>query len=114
MNDIHVKILPEAENFLDTLPYVLLHEGYKMSLEYAEKYVDDILNFILTLPHIPHYTLRPEFAYHFSRYGDNLQYAFFKRKSSSKTTWYVFFERKTNLILVKHITNNWLEGHYIR
>ena len=30
----------------------------------------------------------------FNRYGRDLQYAFFKRKSSKHTTWYVFFNRK--------------------
>ena len=114
MADIQVRVLPEAEEFLDSLPDVLFREGYKMNLEYAEKYVDDILSFISDLPHIQHYTLLPEFAYHFARYGTNLHYAFFKRNSSSKTTWYVFFECKGDFILVKHITNNWLEGHYIR
>lgn len=113
MTDAEVRILPEVEDFLDTLPYVLLQDGYKANLEYAEKYVDDILDFISTLPYIPHHTVSPEFAYHFLRYGHNLQYAFFRRKKS-KTTWYVFFERKGNLLLVKHITNNWQEGHYIR
>lgn len=110
---MQVKILPEAEEFLESLPDILFRDGYKITLEYAENYVDEILNFISNLPNIQHYTLLPEFSYHFLRYGENLHYAFFKRKSS-KTTWYVIFERKDNLILVKHITNNWLEGHYIR
>jgi hypothetical protein len=27
-------------------------------------------------------------------------------KSNKRTTWYIFFSRKNNRILVKHITNN--------
>ena len=50
----------------------------------------------------------------FSQCGENLWYAFFNRKSSPRTTWYVFFEKCDNRILVKHISNNWLEGQYIR
>lgn len=51
--------------------------------------------------------------HHFERYGMNLQYSFFKRKGS-KTTWYIFFEQRNNIILVKHISNNWIEGQYLR
>ncbi len=109
-----IRIYPEVEDFLYYLPTLLLLEGYKSSCESAEKIVDDIIGFIAQLPFVPHYKLPISVEYHFLRYGDNLQYAFFKRKSSPKTVWYVFFVESDNRILVKHITNNWIEGQYIR
>ncbi len=114
MQHFEIHILPEAKSFLQDLPFVLIQEGYNSTYEVAEKIVDDILDFILQLPSVPHYKIPDSVAYHFSRYGNNLQYTFFKRKSSRKTTWYIFFTVKGNKILVKHISNNWTEGQYIR
>lgn len=109
-----IRILPEVEEFLYYLPTELLLEGYKSYYSSAEELVDDIINFISQLPLVSHYKLPLSVEYHFACYGKNLQYAFFKRKSSPKTTWYIFFSEFENRILVKHITNNWIEGQYIR
>lgn len=109
-----IHILPEVEDFLYYLSDVLLQDGYKPSYESADIMVNDIIDFIAQLPSVPHYKLSPSVEYHFTRYGENLQYAFFKRKSAPKTTWYIFFVESDNRILVKHISNNWIEGQYIR
>lgn len=114
MPTIEIRVLPEVEDFLYCLSDVLVIDEYKPSYESAEKIVDDIIDFISQLPSVPHYKVSPSVEYHFAKYGDNLQYAFFKRKSSPKTTWYIFFVEFKNRILVKHITNNWIEGQYIR
>jgi hypothetical protein len=76
--------------------------------------VDDILDFIHTLPHAPHYNLSHTAEMRFNRYGKDLQYAFFKRKSSKHTTWYVFFNRKGDRYIIRYITNNHKDGKYIR
>ncbi|MGN0281787.1 MAG: hypothetical protein ACI4B3_05750 [Prevotella sp.] len=109
-----IRIQPEAEEFLFDLPYIMLNEGYKSCFGNALEIVEEIINFIQNLNNVPHYSIPKEFEYHFSRYGMNLNYAFFKRKSSRKTTWYVFFISTNTQILVTHISNNWIEGHYIR
>lgn len=114
MLPMEIRILPEADDFIQSLPDILLNEGHKSSYESAVKLVDDILDFIQSLSTVPHYRIPSAFEYHYSRYGVNLYYAFYKRKSSPRTTWYVFFEKQNDLILVKHISNNWLEGQYIR
>ena len=114
MESYKIQILPEAEEFLEYLPAILEDFGYKDNYQYAVMYVDEIIDFIYNIPHIPHHTIPTSFYYHFERYGMNLKYVFFKRKSSPKTTWYIFFEQKDNLYLVKHISNNWIEGHYLR
>lgn len=113
MESHDIKILPEAEEFLEYLPVVLQEQGYKDDYSHAMAYVDEIIDFIYKIPFSPHYDIPQHFHYHFERYGMNLQYAFFKRKSS-KTTWYVFFEQKGDSYLVKHISNNWVEGQYLR
>ena len=114
MNDVEVRVSPEVEDFLEILPSTLVNEGYKSDFANAVRLIDDIVDFIYTIPNIPHHTVLPEFEYHFMRYGKKLKYVFFKRQKSPRTTWYIFFQQYGNRILVKHITNNWVEGQYIR
>ena len=114
MSDVEVRVSTEVEDFLEFLPTTLVNEGYKSDFANAVKLVNDIIDFIYTIPDIPHYSVLPKFEYHFKRYGENLKYVFFKRQSSPKTTWYIFFQKYGNRILVKHISNNWVEGQYIR
>lgn len=111
--DYNIKILPEAEAFLEWLPDMLQKGGYKNDYVHAVAYVDEIIDFIYDLAQAVHYDIPENMYHHFERYGRNLQYSFFKRRGS-KTTWYVFFERKDDMILVKHISNNWIEGQYLR
>ncbi len=114
MQTCEIRILPEAEDFLSILPQTLVAEGYLSTYEAAEKIVDDIVDFISQLPNVPHYKIDDSLAYHFAYLGTDIEYAFFRRKSARKTTWYVFFEQNQGRILVKHITNNRVEGQYIR
>lgn len=113
MERYNIQILPKAEEFLEYLPAILQESGYKDSYSYAVAYVDEIINFIYEIPNAIHHNIPSNLYYHFERYGMNLQYTFFKRKGS-KTTWYIFFEKRDHNILVKHISNNWIEGHYLR
>ena len=112
--NIEIHILPEVDEFLKFLAEDLIKGGYKSNLYYATKMVDDIIDFIYEIPNVVHYHIPQKFQYHFERYGKNLQYACFKRKSSPQTTWYIFFEKKDNHLLIKHISNNLVEGQYIR
>ena len=114
MNDIEVRLDIEADSFLQDLPYVLLNEGFKSSIETALNYVDEILEQIRQLPSMPHYPLPLLAQRHYAIYGENLRYTFFRRKSAPQTTWYIFFQVKDGKYLVKHIANNWQEGQYIR
>jgi len=107
-------ILPEVKSFLAEFPSLLVSDGYKSSLEYADKMLDDVVDFIYQIPNVAHFDIDSRFSYHFSKYGANLQYSFFKRKSSPRTTWYVFFTLVGNTYVIKHISTNWIEGQYIR
>ena len=109
-----ILILPEVSDFLECLSDELLRGGYKSNLYYATKMVDDIIDFIYEIPNAMHHSIPQKFQYHFKKYGNNLQYACFKRKSSPQTTWYIFFEEKDSRFLIKHISNNWTEGQFIR
>lgn len=73
-----------------------------------------VSDFLEELPTAVHYHLSPSAESHFSRYGENIQYTFFKRSKSPRTTWYIFFIKQDERILVKYITNNHKEGQYIR
>lgn len=84
------------------------------TLESAIEYENDIYSVLNNLNSFPHYRISSETAYHFERCGHDLWYTFFRRKDSKRTTWYVFFEKSDTRIIVKHISNNWIEGQYIR
>ena len=73
MNDIEVRLDIEADSFLQDLPYVLLNEGFKSSIETALNYVDEILEQIRQLPSMPHYPLSLLAQRHYAIYGENLR-----------------------------------------
>lgn len=111
MENIKVIVLPEVWEFVEKLSTTLLDGGYKINKDYANKYVDEIVDFIYKIPYSPSYKVLPQFENHFLRYGRNLHFAFYKRKS---TTWYIFYQKQGNTFLVRHISNNWIDGQYIR
>lgn len=52
-----VALLPEVYDFLDDLAQTLLEKDYVSFLEHAENIVDDIIDFVKTIPYVPHYHL---------------------------------------------------------
>ena len=112
-NNTKVIIPKEIITYLMDLADTLFEKDYYSYIEYANILIDDILDFIHTFPYAPHYHLTPYAQVYFSRYGQNLQYTFFKRKSSKHTTWYIFFSRQEDLYIVHYITNNHKDGKYI-
>ena len=113
-NNTKVIIPKEIITYLMDLADTLFEKDYYSYIEYANILIDDILDFTHTLPHAPHYNLPHTAEMRFNRYGKDLQYAFFKRKSSKHTTWYVFFNRKGDRYIIRYITNNHKDGKYIR
>ena len=111
-NNTKVIIPKEIITYLMDLADTLFEKDYYSYIEYANILIDDILDFIHTLPHAPHYNLSHTAEMRFNRYGRDLQYAFFKRKSSKHTTWYVFSTGKV-IDILRYITNNHKDGKYI-
>lgn len=107
-------IIPkEIKDYLLDLADTLFEKDYYSYIEYAELLIDDILDFIRTLPYTPHYNLSHIAKMRFDRYGRDLRYAFFKRKSSKHTTWYILFSKKGDRYIVRYITNNHKDGKYM-
>lgn len=106
-----VKLLPEAEECLHQLVDALFSEGHSNRYVYA--FIDEIMENLLRLPDKVCQPV-PQMLSEQLGLTENLWFAFFKRKTSRRTTWYVVFEKKGEKLLVHHITNNWFEGQYIR
>lgn len=78
-------------DYLDELVYTLFKEEYFSYSENAQLYVDKIVDFIiLGINSFPHKITPQKLQY----LGSN--YIFYK--SNNRTTWYVFFEKKTAII----------------
>ena len=52
-----VALLPEVYDFLDVLAQTLLEKDYVSYIEHGENIVDDIIDFVKTIPYAPHYHL---------------------------------------------------------
>lgn len=100
--------------YLLDLTDTLYEEEYFSYIENAEKLVNEILDFTYLIPRMPHYKLSSIAEKRFSRYGKDLYYVFFKRKTSRHTTWYIFFSRQGDRYIIRYITNNHKDGKYIR
>jgi hypothetical protein len=110
-NNTKVIIPKEIITYLMDLADTLFEKDYYSYIEYANILIDDILDFIHTLPHAPHYNLSHTAEMRFNRYGRDLQYAFFKRKSIPHG---MFFSTGKVIDILRYITNNHKDGKYIR
>lgn len=104
-----VSFHPLVADFLDELGKYLFYAGYFGFQENAISYVKGMIQYISAnigqlLPKVaPPY---------FTRYGKNLFYIMYR--SNRATTWYIFFQKHGNRYLIRHITNNHMEGQYLR
>lgn len=102
MEKVKIELLPEVINFLNNLVKILFQKEYFGFEDSALNYVQNIYDFIENeLHNFPH----KQTPLNLKRFGSN--YVFYK--SNDRTTWYIFFERKQNRVLITHITNNHLE-----
>lgn len=107
-------VRPEVNYFLANLAVELVVTEYFSFLDSADELVDDIFDFVYSIPEVAHFKLSEKGNKHFAKYGENLEYAFFRRNTSKHTTWYVLFSRKNDLYVIHYITNNHKDGAYIR
>lgn len=90
-----VIVLPEVKYFLQDLVASLCRKNYFIFIENAEKYVNTITDFIESIPTQKHF--RPKSG----KYGA----WYCKYKPNPNTVWYVSFDFKDNVYLVKYVTN---------
>lgn len=94
--------MPEVEEYLNELNFILFQNHYFGFLESSFEYVDNLVDYIEhNLSIFPHKDT-PE---NISSLGS--KYIFYK--INHQTTWYIFFENEENRYIVTYITNNHTE-----
>ena len=97
----------EVEGFFDELLIALFEKGYFGFSDTAKLYTEKLTFYIekhiglLPCKSAPNY---------FNRYGVDLRYITYQ--SNKKTTWYILFQQRDNVFLIRHITNNHIAGQY--
>ena len=94
-------ILPELEDKLFDLVSILCNEEYFGFLDSALSYVDNIVNFIYTIPALRYKeTAHKKFGEYYCSY-----------KANRNTTWYITFDKQDHKFIVQYITNNHTEEY---
>ena len=91
-----IVISAKARMMLDELVEILYNEDYFSHKTTAQDYVNNIYDFILTIPALRHKPNRNTF------YGTY----YCKYKHNNKTSWYFLFDVEDEYYLIKNITNN--------
>jgi hypothetical protein len=97
----------EVDLFFDELLIILFEKGYfgsqKTAKVYKDKFTDHIKKYIGVIQGKD----APEY---FCRYGNDLKYITYK--ANKTTTWYIFYQQKGNVFLIRYITNNHVAAQY--
>ena len=103
---MNVYTIPEVKHYLNALITILYEEGYFSYEGTAKRYIDELLDDILT--QLPTKLKKPAPKHFTDKYGEGLYYAVFPK--SKRTQWYAFFRmyRKDGEIIyqVRHVENN--------
>lgn len=105
--DKKIMFSKKAEIYLEKLMYLLFEQDYFGFPDAAKKYVDKLITY--SEQNIGKIKGKPAPEY-FKRFGKNLEYLTYKANQS--TTWYLFYSKKDNVFLVRHITNNHVSAQY--
>jgi hypothetical protein len=108
-NNIIIEYLESVTTDLNSLIDILYYGEYLGSIESAKQYVTNIKDYIEQ--RLPSLVKRPAPPY-FEKYGNAMHYVIYN--ANRHTTWYIFFRQKGNRYLIRYITNNHVEGQYIR
>jgi len=97
---------PEVKKHLNDLITILYEKGYFGYEDTAKKYVDELIDEIITS--LPRRMKKPAPQSFTSIFGDGLYYAIFPK--NKRTSWYIFFRmyRKNGELIyqVRYIGNN--------
>ncbi len=105
-----IVIRPSVDEYLSELIHILYEQEYFGFLSSAEKYIKDIYSFLeQDLPKLHRLNLCPKAKPYFSKYGENLHIAAYRRPKT-KTTWYAFYEVFENKYFkIAYMTNSHTE-----
>ncbi len=86
----------ELINTLNSLIDILYNKEYFGFVDSAKDYVDNIYDFIYTIPNLtPKVTKNKKYGQYYCSY-----------KPNKNTTWYIIFDKEDDVHLIKYITNN--------
>lgn len=97
----------EVEIFLDELLIILFKKDYFGFPDSAKSYVDRIFDYVEQNIGILQGKEAPAY---FSKYAKNMEYLTYK--ANKFTTWYVFYQQRANIFLIRHIANNHTVAQY--
>ncbi len=96
-----IVLLPEVINRLNELINILYTKEYFGFIESSFSYVDNIYDFIYTVPTLPcKETSNQKFGKFYCSY-----------KVNRNTTWYITFDKEDERYIVQYITNNHTEEY---
>ena len=99
MEGLEILISPDVIDHLDQLIFKLYENKYFSCLENAEKYVVNLYDSIRVSIKTQRHFSTPKALISYGEFYISFQ-------SYKRRTWYIFFSKKDNRILVKHIMNN--------
>ena len=102
-----VLYLPEVEIYLFELIDLLYKKEYFSFPDQAIDYIFKMRQYIEKSIETAHKRKAPD---RFMKYGSNMLY--FIYKANVNTSWYVFFQQKADIYLIRYITNNHVSAQY--
>ena len=99
----------KVELYLDELMQLLFEEKYFGFPDSAKSYVDNLISFAEKYIGILPAKNAPEYFKHF---GKNMKYITYQ--ANKRTFWYIFYQERNHIYLIRHITNNHVAAqHFI-
>ena len=109
---MNVIFTPKVLLYFEELIFILYDKEYFSLLETSKRYVDELVDDILT--NLPTKQHKPAPKY-FDKYGKGMYYARFRK--NKQTTWYAFFskynENGETIYLIRYIANNHTVAQYL-
>jgi len=93
--------------YLDELMLLLFEEEYFGFPDSAKSYIDHLISFIEQYVGILPGKDAPDF---FQYLGQDLKYITYH--ANKRTSWYIFYQERNDIYLIKYITNNHVSAQY--
>jgi len=97
----------KVELYLDELMQLLFEEGYFGFPDSAKLYVDNLISYAEKYIGMLPGKAAPEYFQHF---GQNMKYITYQ--ANKRTSWYIFYQERNHIYLIRHITNNHVAAQY--